>query len=93
LPVTPWQFDILEIESKKKQNSCRGRAFRVAPSVFLGAAVSIKEASQTRDYFVAKGAHSARFACSGQALHRATRPDPSRREERLLGMTSKLRHC
>ena len=40
-----------------------------------------KEASQTRDYCVANG-----------ATHRAARPDPSLRKERLLGMTIKLRH-
>jgi hypothetical protein len=38
-----------------------------------------REASQTRDYCVAKN-----------ATHRAARPDPSLREERLLGMTIKL---
>jgi hypothetical protein len=38
-----------------------------------------KEASQTRDYCVAK--------C---ATHRAARPDPSLRKERLLGMTIKF---
>jgi len=35
-PVYPLQFAILNIESKKKEISGRGRAFRVAPSVFLG---------------------------------------------------------
>ena len=40
-----------------------------------------KEASQTRDYCVAKN-----------ATLRASRPDPSRRKERLLWMTSKLHH-
>ena len=40
-----------------------------------------KEASQTRDYCVAKS-----------ATHRAARPDPSLRKERLLRMTSKLHH-
>jgi hypothetical protein len=35
-----------------------------------------KEASQTRDYCVAKS-----------ATHRAARPGPSRRKERLLRMT------
>jgi hypothetical protein len=40
-----------------------------------------KEASQTLDYCVAKG-----------ATHRAARPDPSLRKERLLRMTSKLHH-
>jgi hypothetical protein len=25
-PVAPWRFVILKIESKKKENSCRGRA-------------------------------------------------------------------
>jgi hypothetical protein len=40
-----------------------------------------KEASQTRDYWVAKS-----------ATHRAARPDPSLRKERLLRMTSKLHH-
>ena len=39
------------------------------------------EASQTRDYCVAKN-----------ATHRAARPDPSLRKERLLRMTSKLHH-
>jgi hypothetical protein len=38
-----------------------------------------REASQTRDYCVAK-----------YATHRAARPDPSPRKERLLGMTIKL---
>jgi hypothetical protein len=38
-----------------------------------------KEASQTRDYCVAKS-----------ATLRAARPDPSRRKERLLRMTIKL---
>jgi hypothetical protein len=38
-----------------------------------------KEASQTRDYCVAK-----------DATQRAARPDPSLREERLLGMTGKV---
>jgi hypothetical protein len=41
-----------------------------------------REASQTRDYCVAK-----------YATHRAARPDPSPRKERLLGMTVKLSHC
>jgi len=48
-----------------------------------------KEASQTRDYCVAK------IATLRQAqgrLHRAARPDPSLRKERLLRMTSKLHH-
>jgi hypothetical protein len=40
-----------------------------------------KEASQTRDYCVAKN-----------ATLRAARPDSSRRKERLLGMTIKLHH-
>ena len=40
-----------------------------------------REASQTRDYCVAK-----------YATHRAARPDPSPRKERLLGMTIKLSH-
>jgi hypothetical protein len=40
-----------------------------------------KDATQTRDYCVAKS-----------ATHRAARPDPSRREERLLRMTIKLIH-
>jgi hypothetical protein len=38
-----------------------------------------EEASQTRDYCVAKS-----------ATHRAARPDPPLRKERLLGMTSVL---
>jgi len=38
-----------------------------------------EEASQTRDYCVVK-----------YATHRAARPDPSLRKERLLGMTIKL---
>jgi hypothetical protein len=38
-----------------------------------------REASQTRDYCVAKN-----------ATHRAARPDPSLRKERLLGMTIRL---
>jgi hypothetical protein len=38
-----------------------------------------KEAIQTRDYCVAKN-----------ATHRADRPDPSLRKERMLGMTSKM---
>jgi hypothetical protein len=41
-----------------------------------------KEASQTRAYCVAKN-----------ATHRAARPDPSLRKERLLRMTIKLHHC
>jgi hypothetical protein len=40
-----------------------------------------KEASQTRDYCVAKNAPL-----------RAARPDSSRRKERLFGMTIKLHH-
>jgi hypothetical protein len=40
-----------------------------------------KEASQTRDYCVAKN-----------ATHRAARPDPSLRKNRLLGMTIKQHH-
>jgi hypothetical protein len=40
-----------------------------------------KEASQTRDYCVAKN-----------ATLRAARPDSSLRKERLLGMTIKLHH-
>jgi len=40
-----------------------------------------KEASQTRDYCVAK-----------DATHRAAHPDPSLRKGRLLGMTIKLSH-
>jgi hypothetical protein len=40
-----------------------------------------REASQTRDYCVAKN-----------ATHRAARPDPSLRKERLLRMTIKLHH-
>jgi hypothetical protein len=39
---------------------------------------SYKEASQTRDYCVAKN-----------ATHRAARPDPSLRKERLFRMTTK----
>jgi hypothetical protein len=46
-----------------------------------------REASQTRDYCVAKNA-TLRLR-SGQAP-RAARPDPSLRKERLLGMTIKL---
>jgi hypothetical protein len=38
-----------------------------------------KEARQTRDYCVARS-----------ATHRAARPDPSRRKERLLGLTNHL---
>jgi hypothetical protein len=38
-----------------------------------------EDASQTRDSCVANS-----------ATHRAARPDPSRRNERLLGMTSKV---
>jgi hypothetical protein len=45
----------------------------------LLAAQSDKDASQTRDYCVAKS-----------ATHRAARPDPSLREKRLLGMTINL---
>jgi hypothetical protein len=41
-----------------------------------------REASQTRDYCVAK-----------DATHRAARPDPPRRKERLLGMTMKSLTC
>jgi hypothetical protein len=41
-----------------------------------------KEASQTRDYCVAKG-----------ATLRAARPDPSLRKERLFRMTGRLHHC
>jgi hypothetical protein len=40
-----------------------------------------REASQTRDYCVAK-----------KATHRAARPDPSLRNERLFRMTIKLHH-
>ena len=40
-----------------------------------------REASQTRDYCVAKN-----------ATQRAARPDSSPREERLFGMTIKLHH-
>jgi hypothetical protein len=40
-----------------------------------------KEASQTRDYWVAKN-----------ATRRAARPDSSLRKERLFGMTIKLHH-
>jgi hypothetical protein len=40
-----------------------------------------REASQTRDYCVAKN-----------ATHRAARPDPSLRKERLFRMTIKLHH-
>jgi hypothetical protein len=40
-----------------------------------------REASQPRDYCIAK-----------YATHRAARPDPSLRKERLLGMTIKLSH-
>src|SRR5580658_7837669 len=43
----------------------------------MRAAVNDKEASQTRDCCVAKS-----------AAHRAARPDPSRRKERLFRMTS-----
>jgi hypothetical protein len=59
-----------------------------------------KEASQTRDYCIAKNP-SVAFALSGQAAtHRAARPDPlgklgagsSLRKERLLRMTIKLHH-
>jgi hypothetical protein len=49
-----------------------------------------KEASQTRDYCVAKNA-TLRQA-QGRLL-RAARPDPSLRKERLLGMTMKLRNA
>ena len=41
-----------------------------------------KEASQTRDYCVAKN-----------ATLRAARPDSSPRKERLFGMTIKLQRC
>jgi hypothetical protein len=41
-----------------------------------------KEASQTRDYCVAKN-----------ATHRAARPDPSLRKKRLLRMTSNPDDC
>ena len=41
-----------------------------------------REASQTRDYCFAK-----------DATHRAARPDPSLRKERLLGTTIKLSRC
>ena len=41
-----------------------------------------KEASQTRDYCVAKN-----------ATHRAARPDPSLRKGRLFRMTIELHHC
>jgi hypothetical protein len=41
--------------------------------------MSSKDASQTRDYCVAK-----------DATLRAARPDSSRRKERLLGMTTNL---
>jgi hypothetical protein len=40
-----------------------------------------KEASKTRDYCVAKN-----------ATHRAARPDPSPRKERLLRMTTKFQN-
>jgi hypothetical protein len=33
-PVTPWRFDILEIESKKKKISCGRRAVQGALSFF-----------------------------------------------------------
>jgi len=46
------------------------------PAQVLVAAQFDKEASQTRDYCVAK-----------YATHRAARLDPSLRKERLLGMT------
>src|SRR5580658_2096112 len=49
------------------------------PAQVLVAAQFDKEASQTRDYCVAK-----------YATHRAARLDPSLRKERLLGMTVKL---
>jgi hypothetical protein len=48
-----------------------------------------KEASQTRDYCVAKG--RAPSTSSGQAT-RAARPDPSLRKERLFRMT-RLKSC
>jgi len=51
-----------------------------------------EDASQTRDYCVAKNP-SVAFALSGQAAtHRAARSDSSRRKERLFGMTIKLHH-
>jgi hypothetical protein len=87
-PVYPLRFGILEIESKKKTNSCRGRAFRVAPSVFLGRSWVVmqfdKETSRTRDYCVAA------FLNKSSATHRAAHPDPSLRTERLFRMTSYL---
>src|SRR5208337_1412580 len=58
------------------QNLRRGDATR-----FLVVGQFGKEASQARDYCVAKN-----------ATLRAARPDPSRRKERLLRMTIKLTH-
>ena len=46
-----------------------------------------KEASQTRNYWVAKNATPRRASLAQGGLPCAARPDPSLRKERLLGMT------
>src|SRR5271156_866231 len=51
-----------------------------------------KEASQTRDYCVAKTARRRANACSGQAQERAARLDPLLRRKRLFRMTIRLTH-
>src|SRR5580692_2659227 len=48
-----------------------------------------REASQTRDYWVAK---YPTLRLRSEQAPRAARPDPSLRKERLLGMTVKLSH-
>src|SRR5580692_4009651 len=57
------------VESHPFAKSAKGWGTRQSDSL-----TSTKEASQTRDYCVAKS-----------ATHRAARPDPSRRKQRLLG--------
>src|SRR5205823_8802631 len=62
-------------------SDCRGSGAGVNPVCFQVVVQFGKEASQTRDYCVARN-----------ATHRAARPDPSLRKERLLRMTIKLHH-
>jgi hypothetical protein len=62
-------------------NASRARASRPARASEIEKLGSDNEASRSRDYCVAK-----------YATHRAARPDPSLRKERLLGMTIRLSH-
>src|SRR5205807_1761123 len=69
------------VEQESLDLSIYSSADGVDPVCFQVVVQFGKEASQTRDYCVARN-----------ATHRAARPDPSLRKERLLRMTIKLHH-